>query len=111
MLIAAVVTSVKIAGNAVLIFGAGPFPRLELVGAGLATLLSQVIGLLLFTTVVVRASGDSPLALRPRDFAAAGQYIRAVIRLTLPGVGERLANNLAMLASLRVVSRLRRVVV
>ena len=37
MLIAAVVTAVKIAGNAVLIFGAGPFPRLELVGAGLAT--------------------------------------------------------------------------
>jgi putative MATE family efflux protein len=104
MLIAAVVTAVKIAGNAVLIFGAGPFPRLELVGAGLATFLSQVIGLLLFTTVVVRASGDSPLALRPRDFAAAGQYVREVVRLTLPGVGERLANNLAMLAYFRVLS-------
>jgi Na+-driven multidrug efflux pump len=62
MLIAAVVTAVKIAGNAVLIFGAGPFPRLELVGAGLATLLSQGIGLLLFLTVLVR----SPAARRSR---------------------------------------------
>ena len=101
MLIAAVVTTVKIAGNAVLIFGAGPFPRLELVGAGLATFLSQVIGLLLFTTVVVRASGDSPLALRPRDFAAARPLVREVVRLAVPGVGERLANNLAMLAYFR----------
>src|SRR4029450_13532158 len=49
MLLASVVMVAKIAGNAVLIFGAGPFPRLELVGAGLATLLSPVVGLLLFT--------------------------------------------------------------
>jgi putative MATE family efflux protein len=104
MLIAAVVTTVKIAGNAVLIFGAGPFPRLELVGAGLATFLSQLIGLLLFITVVVRASGESPLALRPRDFAAARPLVRAVVRLAVPGVGERLANNLAMLAYFRVLS-------
>lgn len=104
MLIAAVVTAVKIAGNAVLIFGAGPFPRLELVGAGLATFLSQGIGLLLFTTVVVRASGDSPLALRPRDFAAARPLVREVVRLAVPGVGERLANNLALLAYFRVLS-------
>ncbi|TMA34451.1 MAG: MATE family efflux transporter [Deltaproteobacteria bacterium] len=104
MLIAAVVTAVKIAGNSVLIFGAGPFPRLELVGAGLATLLSQGIGLLLFATVVVRASGDSPLAVRPRDFAAARPLVPEVIRLMVPGVGERLANNLAMLAYFRVLS-------
>jgi putative MATE family efflux protein len=104
MLIAAVVTAVKIAGNAVLIFGAGPFPRLELVGAGLATLLSQGIGVLLFATVVVRSSADSPLALRLRDFAAARPIVREVVRLAVPGIGERLANNLAMLAYFRVLS-------
>jgi putative MATE family efflux protein len=104
MLIASVVTAVKIAGNAVFIFGAGPFPRLELVGAGLATFASQVIGLLLFATVVVRSSEGSPLALRLRDFVAAGRYVREVVRLTLPGVGERLANNLALLAYFRVLS-------
>jgi putative MATE family efflux protein len=104
MLIAAVVTAVKIAGNAVLIFGAGPFPRLELVGAGLATLSSQVVGFLLFTTVVVRATGDSPLAVRPRDFAAGRAFVRDVVRLAVPSVGERLANNLALLAYFRVLS-------
>ncbi len=104
MLIASVVTAVKIAGNAVFIFGAGPFPRLELVGAGLATFGSQVIGLLLFATVVVRSSEGSPLALRLRDFTAARPLVRDVVRLTLPGVGERLANNLALLAYFRVLS-------
>jgi putative MATE family efflux protein len=104
MLIAAVVTAVKIAGNTVLIFGAGPFPRLELVGAGLATLLSQGIGLLLFLTIVVRSSEGSPLALRPRDFAAARPLVRDVVRLAVPSVGERLANNLALLAYFRVLS-------
>src|SRR5262249_13231209 len=78
--------------------------RLELVGAGLATLVSQGIGLLLFITVVVRASGDSPLALRPRHFAAARPIARDVVRLAVPGVGERLANNLALLAYFRVLS-------
>jgi putative MATE family efflux protein len=104
MLIAAVVTAVKIAGNAVLIFGAGPFPRLELVGAGLATFASQGIGLLLFLTVVVRSPAGSPLALRPRDFVAARPLVRDVVRLAVPGVGERLANSLAMLAYFRVLS-------
>jgi putative MATE family efflux protein len=104
MLIASVVTAVKIAGNAVLIFGAGPFPRLELIGAGLATFASQGIGLLLFLTVVVRSPPGSPLALRPRDFAAARPLVRDVVRLAVPGIGERLANNLAMLAYFRVLS-------
>ncbi len=104
MLIALVVTGVKIAGNAVFIFGAGPFPRLELVGAGLATFASQTVGLLLFATVVVRSSETSPLALRLRDFAAARSEVGSVIRLALPSVGERLANNLALLAYFRVLS-------
>jgi putative MATE family efflux protein len=104
MLIASFVTAVKIAGNAVLIFGAGPFPRLELVGAGLATLLSQGVGLLLFTTVVVRSPDGSPLALRPRDFAAGRAHVREVVRIMVPSVGERLANNLALLAYFRVLS-------
>ena len=72
MLIAAVVTAVKIAGNAVLIFGAGPFPRLELVGAGLATfaLAGDRPAAVRAPWWCARARG-SPLALRPRDFAAA----------------------------------------
>ncbi len=104
MLVAGVVTLVKLGLNALLIFGTLGFPRLELVGAGLATLLSQCVGVLLFLVVVVRAPRESPLGLRARDFRAARALIPEVLRIALPSVGERLSNNLALLAYFRVLS-------
>jgi putative MATE family efflux protein len=104
MLIAGVVTLVKLLGNALLIFGAAGFPRLELVGAGLATLISQVVGLALFLAVVVRAPRDSPLGVRARDFRDALPVIPQIVRLAAPSIGERASNNLALLAYFRVLS-------
>jgi putative MATE family efflux protein len=104
MLIATAVTILKIVLNALLIFGTLGFPRLELVGAGLATLLSQLLGLALFGAAVARARHDSPLRVRARDFRESRPLVREVVRLALPSVGERLANNLALLAYFRVLS-------
>ena len=104
MAIAAVVTSVKIGGNALWIFGLAGFPRLGLTGAGVATITAQAIGLMLFLTVVRRRPSASPLALRRADFAGTRGLVPEVVRLALPGVGERLANNLALLAYFRVLS-------
>jgi putative MATE family efflux protein len=104
MAISSVVTVIKIALNALLIFGLAGFPRMGLTGAGVATAISQSIGLLLFLTVVWRSPPRSPLAVRRADFAAARPLAREVVRLSLPGVGERLANNLALLAYFRVLS-------
>jgi putative MATE family efflux protein len=104
MLIAGAVTLVKLGLNALLIFGSFGFPRLGLVGAGLATLISQCVGLVLFVSVVLRASADSPLGLRPRDLLAAPALIPEVLRIATPSVGERLANNFALLAYFRVLS-------
>ena len=63
MLIAVVVTAVKIGLNAVLIFGGLGFPRLGLVGAGLATVAAQALGLALYASVLATSRRDSPLAL------------------------------------------------
>ncbi|MGH0031669.1 MAG: MATE family efflux transporter [Myxococcota bacterium] len=104
MLVAGVVTIVKLGLNGLLIFGAFGFPRLELVGAGLATLVSQAVGLALFGVVLVRSAPGSPLALRARDFGKARALVPEVVRLALPSVGERLSNNLALLAYFRVLS-------
>ena len=98
MLISAVVTAVKIALNALLIFGSFGFPRLELVGAGIATVVSQCVGIVLFLGVVARAPTTSPISVRPRHFRAARDLRGKVLRLSLPGVGERLAMNCARLA-------------
>jgi putative MATE family efflux protein len=104
MLIAATVAAVKVALNALLIFGALGLPRLELVGAGIATFVAQLVGMLLFIALILRAAPGSVLALRWRDIAAARSERFAVVRLSLPGVGERLAMNLALLAYFRVLS-------
>jgi putative MATE family efflux protein len=104
MLISAVVTAVKIALNALLIFGGFGFPRLELVGAGIATVISQCVGIVLFLGVVARAPTTSPISVRPRHFRAARDLRGKVLRLSLPGVGERLAMNFALLAYFRVLS-------
>jgi putative MATE family efflux protein len=104
MLIACVVTAVKIALNAVLIFGGLGLPKLGLVGAGLATVVSQALGLALFTGVALGSKRDSPLALTRKDFARGSGALREVVRIALPGIGERLAMNLALLAYFRVLS-------
>jgi len=104
MLIAVVVTLVKTLLNFGLIFGAFGFPRLELVGAGLATIASQVVGLLCFVGVVAFARRDAPIALRLSDFAQARAPLREVVRISLPSIGERLAMNLALLAYFRILA-------
>jgi putative MATE family efflux protein len=104
MQIAVVVTVVKTVLNIGLIFGAFGLPRLELVGAGLATFASQVVGLLCFLSVVAFARRDAPIALRPSDFQRARALLREVVRISLPSIGERLAMNLALLAYFRILA-------
>ncbi|HKJ25268.1 MAG TPA: MATE family efflux transporter, partial [Myxococcota bacterium] len=98
MVIAAIITVVKTALNAVLIFGLLGFPRLELLGAGVATAVSLSFGLVLFVIVVLRPGSHSVLRLRPRHFAAAREVLPQVVRISLPAIGERLLMNSAMMA-------------
>jgi putative MATE family efflux protein len=98
MRIAAVVAAVKLSLNAVLIFGVAGFPRMELVGAGVATVVSQVLGLVLFLTAVGTAPESSPVRLSLGDMRASGGLLRSVTRLAAPGVAERIILNLALLA-------------
>jgi putative MATE family efflux protein len=98
MLIGVGVTLVKIGGNALLIFGMLGFPRLELVGAGLATLASQAVAVALFVVVGRRVSAGALLRPRRSDLAGMRRLLPRVVRLALPAVGERVVMNLAMLA-------------
>jgi putative MATE family efflux protein len=104
MQIAAVVTSVKLLFNFLLIFGAMGLPRLELVGAGLATVISQLTAIAAFSWVMLRSAPGSPTALRLSDFGAARPHLREVIRISLPSIGERLAMNLALLGYFRILA-------
>ncbi|MBW2313949.1 MAG: MATE family efflux transporter [Deltaproteobacteria bacterium] len=97
MIIAASITVVKTVLNGLLIFGLFGFPRLELVGAGIATVVSLVLGLVLFVAAVLRKGTDPVLRLRPRHFIAARAVLPQVVRISLPAVGERVLMNSAMM--------------
>ena len=105
MWIALVVTLVKLSGNAVLIFGLFGAPRLELWGAGLATVLAQAIGLVLFLGVLASRPRGGPTAIRLRELFAWSPMTREVIRIAVPGVAERIVLNLGLLSYFAVLSR------
>jgi putative MATE family efflux protein len=102
--IAFLVAAVKIAGNVLLMFGLFGLPRLELVGAGLATVVSQVLGLAMFAAVVLRAPEGSPLRLAAGALGRTRELLADVVRIALPGLGERLAMNLALLVYFRILA-------
>jgi putative MATE family efflux protein len=97
MIIASAVAALKIWLNAYLIFGMWGGPRLELIGAGIATVASQVFGLVLFVIVIARAPRGGPLALTLADIRAPYALVRRVVRVAAPGVAERIVLNLALL--------------
>ncbi|MGH0035153.1 MAG: MATE family efflux transporter [Myxococcota bacterium] len=105
MYIAGVVTAIKLLLNWALIFGYWGAPRLELVGAGLATVISQLVGLWLFVRVVTRAPSGSPVRLRARDLLRRNPLRADVIRISVPGIAERLVMNGAMLSYFWVLGR------
>ncbi|MEE8165474.1 MAG: MATE family efflux transporter, partial [Myxococcota bacterium] len=105
MFIAVVVAIVKLSLNGVLIFGLLGMPRLELVGAGLATAISQGVGLMLFVGVLARTRPNAPTALRLRDLLRISPATREVIRISLPSIGERIVLNLGLLSYFWILSR------
>jgi len=104
MRIALIVAIVKTVLSAVLIFGLLGLPRLELVGAGLATVGAQIVGLVLFIAVVARQPEQSPVALRPADLRGSMHLLGAVSRLAAPGVAERIVLNLALLGYFAILA-------
>lgn len=105
MWIVAMVTSLKIALNFLLIFGMLGFPRWELFGAGLATVVSQSLGVGLFLVALTRRKASSPVSLDRRNLVASRLPISEVVRLALPAVGERIAMNGAMMAYFAFLGR------
>jgi len=106
LLIAGVVTVVKLALNGLLIFGMFGFPELDLVGAGIATLGAQLVGVVLFVTCARRADRpESPaVRLRRADFAHVREFLPETARVSWPALGERLLLNSALLIYFWVLS-------
>jgi len=83
------VAGVGVAFNAILapllIYGVGPFPRLEVAGAGLATLLAQIVATGMFALFALRRHPSFPL-----EFASLRRIDRplcaSLLRIGFPGM-------------------------
>jgi MATE family multidrug resistance protein len=84
MVAAITMNAVNIALNYVLIFGVGPFPRMEVAGAGLASLIATYIGLAVMIAYALAPSTRRRFKLfRMRNFRIS--IALKVIRIGLPG--------------------------
>lgn len=105
MFIGGVVTVIKLVLNWVLIYGTLGFPAMGLSGAGWATAFSQCVGVLLFVAVFVGKPNDAPDRLLWRELGRWNRQTREVLRIAMPGVGERVVLNLGLLSYFWVLSR------
>ncbi|HTO71601.1 MAG TPA: MATE family efflux transporter [Myxococcota bacterium] len=106
LLIATGVTVVKIALNALFIFGGFGLPAFGLAGAGAATLASQLLGVSMFLWVIRRAGlPESPAVRLVRaDLATGRALLRETLRISWPAVGERVLISAAILIYFRALS-------
>ena len=96
--ITVVLAATKLALNPILIFGWAGFPALGVTGAGVATLIAQVVGILLFFLAVARSSPSGPVGVRLADLRGVSVHIPELVRISIPGVAERLIMNVAMIS-------------
>lgn len=95
----------NIAGDWVLIFGIGPFPRMGIDGAALATGLSYFIGATIVFIKLFRTRYD--FHLRIRDFRRMDfPLTKSILQIALPNIGEQTVIQSAYWAFLWIVTSL-----
>jgi putative MATE family efflux protein len=105
MRIAVVVMTVKTVLSVVLIFGLLGMPRLELVGAGIATLVAHGVGLVLFVVASRVAAREGLVSSFDwADVRGMWSVAREVVLVSLPAMGERLIMNFALLTYFKILS-------
>ena len=105
MIIAICVMTVKTALSVGLVFGVFGLPRLELVGAGLATLAAHAVGLFLSVIVSRTAARDGlVVSFGAADVRRMWDVAGEVLWVSLPSMGERLIMSLALLTYFKILS-------
>lgn len=105
MFVAVAVMTVKIILSLLLIFGAWGLPRLELVGAGIATLVAHAVGLGLYVWLSRVSAGEGlAVTFSWEDVRTMWDVAWEVLVVSLPAMGERLIMSLALLTYFKILS-------
>ena len=102
---AVVVMTTKTVLSAVLVFGLFGFPRLELVGAGIATVVAHGAGLWLYYVLSRRFDAEElAVTFSFEDVKRMWAVVREVLIISLPSMGERLIMSIALLTYFKILS-------
>ncbi len=105
MIIAVFVMGTKTVMSLLLVFGALGFPRLELLGAGIATACAHAVGLALYVFTCRRAAREGlDVTFGWKELRGLFQTAKDVLSVAIPSMGERLIMSLALLTYFRVLS-------
>jgi len=105
MYITALMNVLNVLSAFLLIFGWGPFPRLELQGAALSTSLARTVGGLVALGVLF--SQRSPVNLRLTHVLRwDGRLLWRIVRIALPNVAETIISRLGFILFTRILASL-----
>lgn len=105
MFVAIAIMTVKVVLSFGLIFGKWGLPRLELVGAGIATLAAHAVGLGLFVALSRLPSPEEiSVTFTWKDVREMWDVALEVLLVSLPAMGERLIMSLALLTYFKILS-------
>ncbi len=102
MIVSIVINILNVLGNAVLIYGLGPFPSMGVAGSAHATNISRMIGLILFI-IMFLINFDTKIslkALQPFPF----RDLRKLLSIGLPSGGETFSYTMAMTFILKTIN-------
>jgi putative MATE family efflux protein len=94
--------AINIVLGPVLIFGVGPFPRLGVTGAAIATTIGRGTGMLFALFLLVRGSGHLEVA--RRHIAIETATIGRMLRMSLNGTFQVLVGTLSWIALIRIMA-------
>jgi putative MATE family efflux protein len=93
---------VNIILDPLLIYGPGPFPRMGVTGAALATLIAQVAAAML--SLYFLGSGKLHLKLKLKDWLPDANLCWRITKIGLPGAGQMLLRSLMNAVMFRIVA-------
>jgi len=99
MLILMLSAFINIVADPLLIFGLGPFPRLEIKGAAIATVIARGIGMLIILFILIK--GYSYIKINLRNIKLKFDIIWRITRIAIPGsiqMGTRSISGLIMMS-------------
>lgn len=100
-----IANGLNVIGNYLLIYGPGPFPELQVTGAGISTTLSNFVAMVLMW--IYLSKGKSRITFKLKEpFRFDRRIMSNLVRIGVPASGESLAMRLGLILFVRIVAGL-----